>query len=349
MTGTRPSGTGSPAGRVRTIIAAATGVIAVLGFTAATIGLWANRTLYDADAFADTIDDVLAQPEVTGALAGYLTDEALRIIPVEGALDDVLPDRLDRAAQRVTGKLRDTVQDQFADLLARPATRAELVRFARASHATLVHTIDTGGVANLKLDDGAVTMNLLPVIVDGIDALPTGALGRALDLPELAYDGDHAEQVRLLSETLGVDLPENTGLITVYRGAAVAQADAALAQTQRGLVVFHRSLTAIIVVTAVALVACLVIAVRRRRALIGLFAGVGVAFGLAGLTLRRAVNEAPFVATDPTNQTVVRAMVRGLSAGLMSLVTVAAVLGFVAAAVIAVVTFGLGRRSRTPA
>lgn len=337
----------TPIRRVRTVAAAVLGVVAVLGLTAATIGVWANRTLYDADAFADTISDVLAEPQVTDALAGYLAGEALRVVPVGSTLGEVLPEALEPAAPVVTNRLRGTLERQFGDLLARPATRDRVVRLARASHASLVRTIDTGGIANLKLDDGAVQMNLLPVVVDGIDALPTGVLGRALSLPELAYDGDHREQVAELSRAIGVDLPADTGLITVYRGAAVDRAGVALAQTQRALVVFHRSLTATILITAVALVAAVGLAPRRRAAVVGLAGGAAFAFAFAGVIVRRAIDEAPGVAVDPTNQTVVQAVVRGLSSGLVSWTNVAALAGLVVALAVAVTGLLGGRTAKT--
>ncbi len=343
----RATGTSTARG-VRTVVAVVAGVIGAVAFVAATIGLWANRTLYDADRFADTIGDAIAEPEVTDALATYLTDEALRIIPVERTLGDVLPERLERVAPTATDELRGVVQRRFADLLGRPATRDRVVGLARASHATLVRTIDTGGIANLRRYDGAVTMNLLPVIVDGIDALPTGVLTRALDLPELALDGDHAEQVSRLSDALGVRLPPGTGLVTVYRGAAVDRAGTALAQTQRGLVLFHRSLTALIVAAVAGCAVCLAAARRRGRALVGLSAGAGAAFLVAVVILRRAVSQAPSAATDPTNRTVIRAAVRGLSSGLVDLLTIATICAFTAALLVAGIGF-LFRRPVEPA
>lgn len=343
----RVTGT-STARVVRTVVAVVAGVIGAVAFVAATVGLWANRTLYDADRFADTIGDAIAEPEVTDALATYLADEALRIIPVERTLGDVLGERLERVAPTATDELHGLAQRRFADLLGRPATRDRVVGLARASHATLVRTIDTGGIANLRLDDDAVTMNLLPVIVDGIDALPTGVLTGALDLPELALDGDHAEQVTRLSEALGVQLPPGTGLITVYRGAAVDRAGTALAQTQRGLVLFHRSLTTLIVAAVVGCAICLATARRRGRALVGLSAGVGVAFLVAVVTLRRAVSQAPSAAADPTNRAVIRAAVRGLSSGLVELSTIATICAFTAALLVAGIGFLL-RRPLEPA
>lgn len=347
MNTTEPSGTATSGRRARTVVAVIAGVAAVLGFTAATIGLWANRTIYDSDTFADTIGDALTQPEVTDALATYLTDTALRVVPVQSTLDDVLPNRLQGAAPLVTAKLRSTVHGQFVTLLARPATRSHIVQLTRASHATLVRTIDTGGIANLKLQGNAVTLNLLPVVVDGIDALPSGVVARTLNLPDLAYDGDHAVQVDEVSQATGIDLPPDFGLVTVYRGAAVDQAGIALAETQRGLVVFHRALVGIIVVTVLAAALCLGIAVRRRHALIGLFAGGAIAFFVAGLTVRAAIREAPTLAVDPTNQAVIGAVTRSLSSGLIRLLDIGVIVGVVVAVAVGVITFS-SRSARRP-
>lgn len=339
MTRTAQSAPSSPVRRIRTAVAAVAGIIAVLGFTAATIGVWANRTIYDTDTFSDTVSDVLEQPEVTDALATYLTEAALRVVPVERTLDDVLPGKLDKAAPEVTDKIGDAVHRQFVTLLANPKTQGHIVGLVRSSHATLVNTIDTGGIANLELQGNAITLNLLPVVVDGLDALPSGLLTRRLQLPELAYGGNHAVQVQKVSDATKVDLPPDFGLVTVYQGDAVEHAGFALAETQRAVVDFHRALTTIIIVTLLTLVIALVAAVRRGRAIAGLFAGGAVTFLVATLMIRAAVRQAPAVSTDPANQAIIGAVTRSVFSGLTRLLDIGVIVGLVVAGAVGILEF----------
>lgn len=314
----------------------------MLGVVASTIGVWANRTLYDADTFAGTIDSALAQPEVTDALAAYATDQVFRVVAVDRGLEGVLPGRLESLSPVLTTQLKRRVHAQVAELLAKPNVRAGIVEGARRSHATLLHAVDTGGIADLRLADGAITLNVLPLVTAGINALPSNPVTRQVDIPRLAWGGDHGAQVAELSEALGVVLPPDLGSIEVYRGDAADRADAVLKAVRSSLVLFRRTIGITLAVTAVGFVVALGVAVKRRRAALWLLLGALVAYGLANLAIRYAVSRAPLLAVEPANRAALRAVIDRMSSGLIGLLNVAVIV--IAVTWLVVFAVGLIRR-----
>ena len=87
-----PSGSGAAAGgKVRSGIAIALGVMAIVALIVTTVAVWARAVVFDSEQVADLVGDALAEPEVEAALADYVTEQVSSAVDVDPAVRDVLP------------------------------------------------------------------------------------------------------------------------------------------------------------------------------------------------------------------------------------------------------------------
>lgn len=78
--------------RWRSILGSVFGVLAAFGVLASVLSVWAHEVLYEPRSVSAAVDSALSDPEITGALASYLTDQVLRAVPVVELVERQLPD-----------------------------------------------------------------------------------------------------------------------------------------------------------------------------------------------------------------------------------------------------------------
>jgi hypothetical protein len=107
-----------PRGRryaVRTLLVLGT-IAAVLSI----VSVWANRQLLNANNWADTSTELLANQAIRTQVAGFLVDEVYANVNVSAELADALPPRLKPLAGPAAGGLRNAAQDVTERALGRP-------------------------------------------------------------------------------------------------------------------------------------------------------------------------------------------------------------------------------------
>jgi hypothetical protein len=320
--------------RVRSGLAALMGVLAVVGLLTSVFAVWAQAVIFDSSAVGDAVEDALAEPEVTAALAAELTDQTIEAVDLERRIDDLLPEDLSPLAPALVGGVRTAIDDRLEDVLAAESTRALVVRVAEGSHARLMRVLDGDGVADgVTVSDDEVQVNLLPLVGLGLrEVQDLGYLGD-VEVPVLAADGDPEEQIAALERSFGRDLPVDFGQLTVYRGEAVAKAGETVATARRALLLAKRALAVVIVVTLASYAATMVLAVRRARTVLVLsLASVAVLLVARALT-RAVLQEAPVVAVSPGARAAIAATLTSLASGLFTILTLAIVTGVAVAAV----------------
>jgi hypothetical protein len=223
-------------------------VIALL----ATVGSWVNRQLLDTDTWVDATDQLLADPEVRGALATYLVDELYESVEVGEEISDLLPTDFDALGPVLAAALREPATEAVDRLLASDPVRNAWREANRAAHSLLVAVIedDTGDV--LSTAGGVVSIDL-------------GELVRAL-----------GERIGLGDRVLEL-IPEDAGVIVLFESDE-------LSLVQDAAWVADRLAIALLVLVVAAFAAAIYLSNDRRRAVrdcgIGLVA-VGVVAMLA--------------------------------------------------------------------
>ena len=129
---TPPAEVTEPKGRVRGVIAAVLGVLAILVLTVTAIAVWAAATVFNSEKVADIVGDALEQPEVEAALADYLTTQVFNAVDVDSVLTQALPDQLQRFERVIAAGARTAVERGLTRVLANPDVQDVLTTRRRA-------------------------------------------------------------------------------------------------------------------------------------------------------------------------------------------------------------------------
>lgn len=175
----------------RALVVAGT-VLAIL----AILALWVSRQALETEQWTDTSSQLLEDPAVQTAVAGYLVDQLYANVDVSGELEEALPERLAPLAGPAAGALRRGAEEVALRALDRPRVQQAWEEANRAAHATFVEVIE-GGDDVVSTDDGTVALDLRALLAEIAER--TGLGTRVAErLPE-----DAATVVILRSEQLG--------------------------------------------------------------------------------------------------------------------------------------------------
>jgi hypothetical protein len=321
--------------RARGIIAGVLGVLAILVLTVTTIAVWAWSTAFNSEKVADIVGDALADPEVEAALAEYLTTQVMAAVDVEAAVDQVLPSNLQRLGPVIAGGARTAVDAGLTRVLSNPDVQRIVTELVERAHSRAVQLLQGDGLADgITVVDGAVSVNLLPLVSRGLERVQDLGLFQDLDVPDLTVDGDPSAQIAELEQATGRDLPDDFGQLVVYRSDRLADAQTSVESAQRIFVIAKRAVWLLVALTLVLLTATVLVARDRWRAALWLGLGGVAAMVVARNAIQRVVDEAPELATRPGGRAAISAILGGASTGLLRLAGVILVVG-VAAAVVA--------------
>jgi len=327
------NGTGKA--RVRNVIAVLLAVVAVLLLVVGTVAVWARVTINSSDRVADLVGDALDEPDVEAALADYVTEMVFTAVDVDALLGEVLPEPLQRLEPVLASGARSFVERGMTAALSDPRVDELVHRLVVRAHAAAMRLLQGGGLADgISVVDGAVTINLLPLLGRGVDRVQELGLLTSVELPELSPDGDPAQQVADLEAALGRQLPDDFGQLVVYQSDQIAEAQSSLQRAQEAAAFARRAFWVLIALTVVLLVAAVVVAVNRWRAALFLGLGVVAAMVLHRALIDRVVDAAPDVADRPGARAAIASIVGGAATSLRRLAAIVLILG-AAVAVIA--------------
>ena len=245
----------------RSVAASILGVLAVIGVLASSLAVWARATVLDSDNVAATVGDALAEPAVSDALAAHLSEQLFAAVEVDAAIAATLPPALERFVPAVAGGVQGLVERSLTSALENEDVQQRLSNVVRRAHAAAMRLLEGDGLLDgASVQDGEVTLNLLPFLERGLARLQEFGLLTDVELPPLAADGVPAEQIAALEAALERDLPEDFGQLVVYRSDTLAQAEASLESAQSAMAVAKRAAWVLIIVTVVLLVATMLIA-----------------------------------------------------------------------------------------
>jgi hypothetical protein len=303
---------------VRSIAAGILGVLAVFLLLLSAIAVWARATLFDSDKVAALAGDALAEPEVTAALADRVTQELFSAVDVDAFVSDVLPDSLARLAPTIAGGLQAAVDRGLTEAFENPEVQEVIINLVRRAHAAAMRLLEGDGLVDgITVVDGAVTLNLLPLLDRGLTRLQSFGLLSDVELPTLTADGDPQQQVAELESALGRDLPDDFGQLVIYQSDRLADAGASVENAQRTLVLVKRGLVVLLVATVALLALTIIIARNRWRAVLLLGLGTVTAIVIARTGVRRVRDDAPELVKRPGARAALGAVLDGAASGLL--------------------------------
>jgi hypothetical protein len=254
--------------RVATVFSAIFLVLTILLFAVAVPGTWARRTLLDTDRYVATVAPLVQDPAVQEYLARTVTEQIFTVLQVQSKLAASLQERSPRLAflaGPIANGVQGFVEDRMQQVFASEAFATAWEEANRFAHAQLIAALEGGG-ETVQVQQGAVVLNLLPLVNEGLAAMTgvvTDIVGHPVTLPQVTGGEIPAEAVTRLESALGVDLPPTFGTIVVY------EADE-LEAVQRGVDLASRGIVLIAVLFLVCAAIALWISRRRRRTLIQL-------------------------------------------------------------------------------
>jgi hypothetical protein len=330
-------------GRVRSVAAGILGVLAVVLLLLSAIAVWARVTVFDSDRVASIVGDALAEPEVSQALADRVTEQVFAAVDVDSFLDDVLPGQLSRLAPVISGGLEEAVDRGLTRVFESPDVQELLTNLVRRAHAAAMRLLEGDGLVDgIAVVDGAVTLNLVPLVSRGLVRLQGFGLLSDVDVPDATAEGDPEQQIADLEAALGRPLPDDFGQLVVYRSEQLADAQRSLAEAQRTLVLVKRAFWVLLGATVLFLALTMVLARDRWRAALFLGLGAVAAMVIARTIVRRVRDDAPELVVRPGAKAAVTSILDNAASGLLRAFGV--VLGL--AVVVAAVAFLLRRRRR---
>jgi hypothetical protein len=277
--------------RARQVLAGVLVVLTSLCIVAATIGIWAQRTLSDTDRFVALVAPLADDPAVTDPLAARLSEEVFIALDVETRIEEALssiPDLPPQASFLVgplTAGAQSLVQQRVEGFLASPAFAELWADLNRQIHVKVQALLneDYEELPNVAVTGGEVQLNLVSVVAVVIQRLAQGGvdlLGIDVTVPSIPTSLGSSAAIERLSSALDVTLPADFGQVTIMSADQLS----GYQDTVRTL---KRLVVATFLLSLVLLALTIVVAPNHRRAVIWLGGGVVAGLFLAGVFLRR--------------------------------------------------------------
>jgi hypothetical protein len=139
------------------------GLASVLALVSS-LTIWTQRQLLDTNAWTDSSSQMLADPAIRSALANRLVDGLFQRVDVAAQLRTQLPPRAEGAAPAIAAGLQ-TASVRATDAFLSTA-RAQTIweNLNRRAHGTLVKVLEGKNVRNLTTANGAVVLDLRPLL-----------------------------------------------------------------------------------------------------------------------------------------------------------------------------------------
>lgn len=327
-------------------------VVSSISVLASVIAVWAHQTIFDTDAFMETIQPVLDDPQLEVALGDFVTEEVTGALDLEQRLQEPLANLdaflsaallglidNDRITDRLAGLDRPTltalaapIAERFneriagiVDNLMASAQVDELVpQLIRRAHESTVALLrgNMEELPNLSVTEGEVRLNLLPLVATVLQRIGEELRGLLpdLDLPTV-ISSNVDEAIAQFRASLGERVPDDFGQVTVMSEDRLNEIQAT---TERA----DRWVWGLVVLTVLLIAATMVVSPTRRRTAIELALGVVIAFVLGIALLRRleaaVVAEIANPATSETASNILGEVLAGLRNGITVVLVVAA-------------------------
>lgn len=297
--------------------------IALLG---STMAIWVDATLLNTDRFVALVGPLGSDPKVIDSVSRYVADQAVTALDIPGRTASVFP----AGGQFLVGPLEQTIHDfvqtRTAQWLSSPQAQAAWVALERMVQSNLVAAL-RGQTSNIRIANGALTVDLLPLVAAGLSRLQQTAPGlipSTVTIPDLSGVQSPAQQRADLSQALGIQLAPDFGMITLLQSDTLAVA-------QRTVSILDTLKVVLPIITLVLAALTIWSAADRRRALVLLGVGTALLFLVTTLVFRFVLGQISAAAPQSPAREITDAVVGMVQASLLGTLVVVLVAGVLVA------------------
>ena len=295
----------------RRFFSTALAILAAVAVVLSLTGIWLRVTVLDSDRFASAAAPLVKNDDVARAVSNYAAAEIVAHTGAQQEIEQVLPADAQVLAGPIASALQDGLETGVQDVIQTDQFESVFETAVRVAHEEALLILDGDGDV-IESKDGLVTLNLLTVINDVMRVASSdlsALFGTTINLPEIKPDDVPADQIAELESTLGVQLPEDFGQVTLFESDELAEA-------QTWVHRFDTWLEVIIVIAIAATIGAFALTFDRRRTVITMGIAVPVIATLTWLLVD--ANEDSYFShiDDPIGRAAARAATDTMFAGL---------------------------------
>lgn len=300
-------------------------ILTSAGVVASVASNWVHRTLFDTDAFMETVGPLGTTDAVTGALSDKFSSTLIEWIDAENRLRDLLPPVLAPVAGRIGDRVDEYVTEETDQFFQSEVYESAWLRLARSSHVAAVAIIQDQ-LPFGSSEGGEVTVDLIPVMTPIVDRVFARLIELTDAIPQVILDQvDFDETLADVVDTYETEgLPDWLGEIMVYSSDR-------LAVMQEATALLDRLVWVLPVVTLLLAIAALYYAPLRGRTAVIMLGAAGVAWLLALLLVNGLVRTVVANVESTTAATIADEVFTHVTSGLNQILLFLGLLAVVAA------------------
>ena len=301
-------------------------VLTCLGLLFSSLTLWVNNEFLNTDNWVALVTPLGQDPQVIDAISAYTANEVVSILNVRQRTQEALPPRAEFLAVPLTAVIHDFTQKRVTSLMHTPQFEQLWISANRYAHAQVLAAL-RGQTKNVIIENGTVTLNLIPIIRQALAALQqsiSGLLPDNVRLPDVSQLQVPSQARARLAQALGVQVPSDFGVITLFSSEQLAKA-------QQLLQVFDLLTILLPITTLMLLIATIWVSPSRRRTLIQLGLGVAILFLVARILVGYLKGRIVESITNPTGHSIAAVVIPTAAVRLQTLTVLILAIGIVVA------------------
>lgn len=274
-------------GGVRKTASAFLVILTILSFFVASTSYWARRNFLNTNVWIERVAPLADDPAVQASVANQITTEVMSLVKPEELFKQVLPERGQILAGPLTSALRGFVHDKVLEFVKTPTFKNLWVRANERAHSEAVAVLE-GEKSIIAAKSDRVEINFIPVINDVLADISTTSpelFGRTVTIPKVTVDQVPEQVKQSIANALGVKLPANFGVVTVYDAGKLKAAQDAVRMLNN---VFMAS----VILTIILIPLTLFVSHRRRRTALQMLVGGSIVIILVRRVVMISQNEA---------------------------------------------------------
>jgi hypothetical protein len=213
----------------RSILAAVFWLLACLAILVGGVTLWAHETVLTSNGWGTIVSGIASDEEVIAATSERLVERVSESLAISERVADILPGDMSLLAGAITRTVQQRVTDTVAEIAATEPVQDAFVRANELAHEATMKVIRGGDSEALTSLDGAITLNVFPLLEGVLVGLQdAGLIDESREIPDLSGFEPNAERVARLESLLGRDIPDDIGTITLVQSDRLDAAQTAV-------------------------------------------------------------------------------------------------------------------------